>query len=400
MAKRTNFSVNGKEYFRVTRTIGHKPDGTPIRKFFYGSGIKEANEKANEYMENIKNGMNLDYKKLTINQLLDTWLYEIKLKDSNWKPGTFTKYEGVYRNYIKESEISNITVFNCKTLFIQKYYNKLSDEGKTENQIKSLNKVLKGAFNYAVQEGYTSKNPCAFVSLPKTTIENFDETWNDEDEDIQIYDNDTIAKIIKICYNKIQEDPEDYFYYMILLDLGSGLRQAELLGIQRKYIDTIVRVRKQLQKIKKFVNKKSAGYEYKLIPPKTASSNRNVDLPEFISKLITSFKNIQKIKWEKQGKTFNDDSLIFTTSTCNYIDSANLLKRWKKFLEEHGIEYKKWHVLRHCFASLLFQAGADIKTVQELLGHADINTTLKIYIHVFPETKKKAINSLNTLFSY
>lgn len=53
MAKKTNFEVNGKEYFRVTRTIGKKADGTPIRKTFYGSGIKEANQKADEYMENI-----------------------------------------------------------------------------------------------------------------------------------------------------------------------------------------------------------------------------------------------------------------------------------------------------------------------------------------------------------
>lgn len=45
MAKKTNFEVNGKQYYRVTRTIGKKADGTPIRKTFYGSGINEANKK-------------------------------------------------------------------------------------------------------------------------------------------------------------------------------------------------------------------------------------------------------------------------------------------------------------------------------------------------------------------
>ena len=62
---------------------------------------------------------------------------------------------------------------------------------------------------------------------------------------------------------------------------------------------------------------------------------------------------------------------------------------------DNDIEYKKWHSLRHSYASLLFQAGADIKTVQELLGHSDINTTSQIYVHVFPETKKNAVNLLN-----
>ena len=53
MAKKTNFEVNGQKYYRVTRTIGKKADGTPIRKTFYGSGINEANEKADEYLESI-----------------------------------------------------------------------------------------------------------------------------------------------------------------------------------------------------------------------------------------------------------------------------------------------------------------------------------------------------------
>lgn len=53
MAKKTNFEVNGNKYYRVTRTIGKKADGTPIRKTFYGFGINEANEKADEYMDSI-----------------------------------------------------------------------------------------------------------------------------------------------------------------------------------------------------------------------------------------------------------------------------------------------------------------------------------------------------------
>ena len=53
MAKKTNFNVNGKEYYRVTRTIGKKSDGTPLRKTFYGSGINEANQKADEYLSSI-----------------------------------------------------------------------------------------------------------------------------------------------------------------------------------------------------------------------------------------------------------------------------------------------------------------------------------------------------------
>ena len=337
--------------------------------------------------------MNADYKEMDINKLTETWLYEIKLRDSDFKPGSFSKYEGIYRNYIKDSKIGFLKVFSCKTINIQKYYNELSEDGKSESQLKNLNKVLKGAFDYAIQEGYCFKNPCAFVSISKQQKENFDEV--DGNETIEIFDNNTIDKIVKVCNNEINKNSDDYLYYMILLELGSGLRQAEILGLQNGNINSEIKVKKQLQKIKKFKNKKSDGYETRLITPKTINSIRTIELPDVIINVIKKYKTIQEEKWNSQKMIFDDNSLLFTTSTCTALDGSNLLKRWKKFLQDYNIEYKKWHSLRHSYASLLFQSGADIKTVQELLGHADINTTSQIYVHVFPETKKQAVNLLN-----
>ena len=70
MAKKTNFEVNGKQYYRVTRTIGHKPDGTPIKKQFYGTGINEANKKADEYMDKIQSGLLNDFDKIPLEIIL------------------------------------------------------------------------------------------------------------------------------------------------------------------------------------------------------------------------------------------------------------------------------------------------------------------------------------------
>ena len=69
MAKKTNFEVNGQKYYRVTRTIGHKPDGTLIRKSFYGTGINEANKKADEYINDLKSGLINGDQQITINIL-------------------------------------------------------------------------------------------------------------------------------------------------------------------------------------------------------------------------------------------------------------------------------------------------------------------------------------------
>ena len=69
MAKKTNFEVNGKSYYKITRTVGHKPDGTAIKKVFYGTGVKEANEKADKYMNQLNSGMTLDFEYITIDEL-------------------------------------------------------------------------------------------------------------------------------------------------------------------------------------------------------------------------------------------------------------------------------------------------------------------------------------------
>lgn len=393
MAKKTNFEVNGKKYFRTTKTVGHKSDGTAIRKAFYGSGVNEANQKADEYMNNINNGISLDYKEMTIDMLVSTWLYDIKANDINFKPGSFSRYEGIYRNYIVDKKISYLRVFSCKTANIKEYYNELSAEGKTESQITNLNKVLKGAFNYAIQEGYVLRNPCQFVTIPKSENEDFDEV----DDENDYFDNTDIEKIIAECNKRIASKTTDYLPYLILFSIGSGLRLGEATGLQYKYFSNyVVKVKKELCKIKKFKGKEIVGYEYKLITPKTPSSIRDVDIASHLFDTITNYIDTVVVEtYKRNRKEFDDNSLIFVNESCNIIDQSNLRKKWVKFLKEIDVTYKKWHALRSAFACLLFLCSADIKTVQELLGHADINTTAKIYLHVFPDTKKNAVNLLN-----
>ena len=89
MAKKTNTEINGKQYYRVTRTVGKKADGTPIKKQFYGAGIKEANEKADEYLNNIKNGLINNYEYCILSDLIHTWLFDFLHISSKIKASTF-----------------------------------------------------------------------------------------------------------------------------------------------------------------------------------------------------------------------------------------------------------------------------------------------------------------------
>nr|WP_241394591.1 N-terminal phage integrase SAM-like domain-containing protein [Clostridium beijerinckii] len=111
-------------------------------------------------MEGIKNGLSIDTKRVLLGALIHTWLFETIRVSDRIKPTTFEKYEGLYRNYVKDSPLYSIKLSELKALQVQRYYNGLSDLGKSRNLIENLNKLLKQFFNYAVDEGYLSKNAC------------------------------------------------------------------------------------------------------------------------------------------------------------------------------------------------------------------------------------------------
>ena len=72
--------------------------------------------------------------------------------------------------------------------------------------------------------------------------------------------------------------------------------------------------------------------------------------------------------------------------TCQY--------QFTVLLQRCGIRHRGFHALRHTFATRCVEAGADIKSVSELLGHADIKTTLKLYVHPSMESKRRSIQSI------
>ncbi|WP_236894824.1 hypothetical protein [Clostridium beijerinckii] len=76
MASKTNYTMNGKEYFRISASFGRDSNGKLIRKFFYGKNKKEAEKKLEEYRYSLKQGLIPD-KNIFLYPLMETWLFEI-----------------------------------------------------------------------------------------------------------------------------------------------------------------------------------------------------------------------------------------------------------------------------------------------------------------------------------
>ena len=71
--------------------------------------------------------------------------------------------------------------------------------------------------------------------------------------------------------------------------------------------------------------------------------------------------------------------------------------RYKVLLERCGVRYRNFHCLRHSYATRCVERGVDLKSVSELLGHADVRTTLRLYVHSSMDYKRRAVEGIGFL---
>lgn len=79
------------------------------------------------------------------------------------------------------------------------------------------------------------------------------------------------------------------------------------------------------------------------------------------------------------------------------MEARKLFRKWSSILKNNNIEHKKFHALRHTYATLLLSKGVDLLTVSKLLGHSSIQIT-EIYTHIIPSLKINAVNKINDIF--
>lgn len=175
----------------------------------------------------------------------------------------------------------------------------------------------------------------------------------------------------------------------ILLCFYTGIRLGEICALTWQDIDFeagTMAVTKTVSRIKNFDGGSSKTLLH-IDAPKSLKSVRKIPVPEFLIKLSQDLKN---------GGHTEKDYLLSGTEVP--IDPRTYQKLFKKILNQAGVRDRKFHAIRHTFATRALELGVDIKTLSEILGHANVSITLNIYTHSLFEQKKRAIDKLNEMY--
>jgi integrase len=138
---------------------------------------------------------------------------------------------------------------------------------------------------------------------------------------------------------------------------------------------------------------KVEGKPVELKAPKD-NETRAVYLPQVCLDLITALKKEKEQEQRKLGTAWIENDWLFTQWNGEMMNVQTPTKWFSKFLARNGLPHKKFHSLRHTSATLLLYGGANVKQVQQRLGHSDIETTNK-YLHFIEEADRHSSDLLD-----
>ena len=349
--------------------------GKQIQRSIYGTSQKEVREKLTRVTAEIDDGSYLEPLKESVGEWLQVWL-ETYVAVSV-KPYTRNSYESVCRRFLIPS-LGRIRLTELAAPQIQRMYNRLLlERGLSPKTIKNVHGILHRALTQAVKLGMIRSNPADMCDLPRARR-----------KEIKPMEQEDIAVFLKA----IQGDPYEHLF---LVTLFTGLRQGEILGLTWDCVDFkrhTLYINKQLQKTNK------VGGEYALVPTKNSRS-RVVTVADSVMRFLEKEKRLQKHRQEIADVAWSNPwNLVFTNEFGAHLCHFTVYHHFKDIVREIGMDWLRFHDLRHSYAVIAIESGDDIKTVQANLGHATASFTLDVYGHVSQKMRQASADHVEQFY--
>lgn len=281
------------------------------------------------------------------------------------KRSTFAAYVLILENHIFPS------FGECDTLNdsrVQDFVLRKLDSGLCVKTVKDILIVLKMVMRFGVKSGWM--NYCEWdIKYPTTESSN-------EIEVLTVANHRKILEFVKLNFT--------FRNLGIYISLTTGLRIGEICGLKWSDIDVVngtITVRRTIERIY-IIDGENKHTELIVNTPKTKNSCRDIPMCKELMAIVKPLK-----------KVVNDDFYVLTNDE-KPTEPRTYRNYYHRLMRRLGIPRLKYHGLRHSFATRCIESNCDYKTVSVLLGHANITTTLNLYVHPNMEQKKRCISKM------
>lgn len=302
---------------------------------------------------------------------------EMLVAERNASKHTISAYKtdlSLFQEFIYPDKLHDIT-----ETAISKYMKHLKQDGISSRTVARKLSSLKQFYRFLCIDNIISHNPAA----------DFDSPYRSKSLP-KVLSEEEINKILQVA----TEDKSEYgirLYAMLELLYATGLRVSELVSLPIKTLQYIPNE----NTLRNYIIVTGKGNKERLVPLNNAAINALLAYIEVRNFYARSSKDAYLFpcgaKGDKQAKQ----------SSVGYITRQHFGQMLKKLVSVAGMSPSRVspHVLRHSFATHLLGNGADLRIVQELLGHADITAT-QIYTHILDKKLQKIIEEKHPLADY
>lgn len=348
---------------------GRKPDGSIMYGSIYAKSYREVKIKLSEIAKEIPQQMMQSSSQKTFGEVLELWLDNNRIR---LKGGTINKYRNLIDAHIMSElgamKVTDITSTVINNFLTQKLRSGRIDKsgGLSASYVRSIMLVVNSALKFAIAEQ---------MCLPlKTPI--FKPSSKKKEMTIL-----TIEEQKKLETHLCSElDPTKAGIY---ISLHTGLRIGEICALSWDDVDfknRIIKIRHTVARVRD----SDSGATTKLIidTPKTPASIRDIPIS---TSLMPILEEIHKLS----------SSAYVISETAEFISPRTYEYRYHRLLDESGIASVNYHALRHTFATRCIEAGVDVKSLSEILGHSNVGITLNTYVHSSMDLKRSQLEKLN-----
>lgn len=391
------------EYQRENGTYEYKwRDRRGKRHSVYAKTLEELREKELDVLRDILDGIQVDKRNATINDLYEKW---VQLK-RGLKDNTFQNYKYMYSQYV-EPNFGRTKIADLKRTDVRAFYNRLADEQHLKaSTIDCVHTVLHQVLELGVEDEYIRYNPSdnALKELRKA------------------HANDSVkVKSLTVEQQDVFESfllkPGEYnkWYPIFTVMLWTGLRVGEVTGLRWCDVDFKTGLISVNHTLVYYDKGNNAGLGFAVNTPKTEAGKRMVPMLPKVKEALLQEKKNQEELGVKCTVTINGyTDFIFLNRFGGVYHQGTLNKALRRIIRDCNYEILDQHkgegepvllpkfsnhALRHTFTTRMCEAGVNVKAMQDILGHADAETTMNIYADATTELKRDELINFEEYFT-